>query len=208
VLWALAVVATAAFFTLVSIDVLDRHDEGALLVIFPPTALVAAVLWWVRRTWLQQLALLVSLVLSAAAVGEQVAETESAPGLSVWVLAVAWTVVAWTGRLQPRSTGLAFGGLAAIFGAMTSWSDVGIVLGLVSAVALLALALFERSLPLLAVAAFGLLQTAPRAAFEWFPGRLSASLTLILVGGLLVAAAVWVARHRVEKKPLTEAADV
>jgi hypothetical protein len=199
VLWVLAVAATATFFTLLSVDVLDRYDEDALLVIFPPTAVVAAVLWGMRRTWLQQLALLVPLVMSASAVGLQVAESDSAPGISAWVLAVAWTAVAWTGRLQPRATGLAFGGLAAIFGAMTTASDLGIVLGLTTAVAMLALALYERSLPLLAVAAFGLLQTAPRAAFEWFPGRLSASLTLIVVGGLLVGAAVWVARHRAEK---------
>jgi hypothetical protein len=199
VLWVLAVAATAAFFTVLSTDVLDRYDEDALLVIFPATALVATALWWRRRTWLQQLALLVPLVLSASALGVQVADSDSAPGIAMWVLAVAWTAVAWTGRLQPRVPGLAFGGVAAVFGAMTIASDLGIFLGLATAVAMLALALYERSLPLLAVAAFGLLQAAPRAAFEWFPGRLSASLTLIVVGGLLVGAAVWVARHRVGK---------
>lgn len=200
VLWVLGVAATATFFTLLAMDVLDRYDEHALLVTFPPTALVAAVLWWTRRTWLQQLALLVSLVLSASAVGLEVAESDSAPGIAVWILALAWVVVAWTGRIQPRATGLAFGGVAAVFGALTIGSELGIVLGLATAVAILALALYERSLPLLAVAALGLLQAAPRAAFEWFPGRLSASLTLITVGGLLVGAAVWVARHRGTKE--------
>ncbi|WP_460715721.1 DUF2157 domain-containing protein [Nocardioides dilutus] len=196
VLWVLAVAATAGFLTVLSVDVLDRYDEDALLVVFPPTAVVAAALWWMRRTWPQQLALLVSLAMSATAVGVQVTDSESAPGLAVWTLAVAWTAVAWTGWIQPRATGVAFGGLAAIFGAMTTGWDLGIVLGLVTAVVLLALALLERSLPLLAVAALGMLQAAPRAAIEWFPGRLSASLTLIVVGGLLVAAAVWVARHQ------------
>jgi len=199
VLWVFAVAATAAFFTVLSTDVLDRYDEDALLVIFPATALVAAALWWRRRNWLQQLALLVPLVLSASALGVQVADSDSAPGIAMWVLAVAWTAVAWTGRLQPRVPGLAFGGVAAVFGAMTIASDLGIFLGLATAVAMLALALYERSLPLLAVAALGLLQAAPRAAFEWFPGRLSASLTLIAVGSLLVGAAVWVARNRVGK---------
>lgn len=199
VLWVLGVAATAAFATVCSNDVLGRYDEDALITIFPPTALVAAALWRSRRTWLQQLALLVTLVLSAAAVGTEVAEPDSAPGVSVWILAVVWTAVAWTGRLQPRATGVAFGGLAAVFGAMTTTSELGIVLGLVTAGAMLALALYERSLPWLAVAAFGLLQAAPRAALEWFSGRLSVSLTLIVVGGLLVGAAVWVARHQGEK---------
>ncbi len=204
VLWVLAVAATAAVATVWSNDVLGRYDEAALVVVFPPTALVAAALWRMRRTWPQQLALLVTLVLSAAAVGVQVAEPDWVPGISVWVLAVAWTAVAWTGRLQPRATGLAFGGVAAIFGAMTTASEPGIVLGLATAAAMLAMALYERSLPLLAVAAAGLLQAAPRAAFEWFPGRLSASLTLIVVGGTLVGAAVWVARHRGGKRPPAE----
>jgi hypothetical protein len=202
VLWALAVAATGAFFAVLSTDVWNRHDEDALVVIGPATALVAAALWWMRRTWLQQLALLVPLMLSAAAVGLQVAEADSAPGISMWILAVAWCVVAWTGRLQPRNMGVVTGGLAAIFGASTTPDEqLGIVFGLATAAALLALALYERSLPWLAVAALGMLWTTPRAVIEWFPGRLSASLTLIVTGGVLVGAATWVARHQGHKKP-------
>lgn len=195
-LWALAVAATALFMTVLAGDVLDLHDEDALLAIFPPTALVAGLLWWVRRTWLQQLALLVPSVLSAAGIGVRVSDLDTVPGLAVWVVAALWLVLVWLGRLTPRTTGLAFGGVAAVFGAATMPSDAGILLGLATAVGLLVLALVERSLPLLAVAGFALLEAAPRAVVEWFPGRLSASLTLIAVGGVLVAAAVWVARHR------------
>ena len=197
VLWALAVAATGGFFAVLSIDVLHRYDEDALIVIGPATALVAAALWWQRRTSLQQLALLAPLLLSAAAVGLQIGDADSAPGIAVWALGVAWTAVAWTGRLQPRITGVAFGGLVAIFGASTtSAAQLGIALGLATAVAMLVLSMLERSLPWLAVTAFGLLWTAPRAVVEWFPGRLSASLTLIVTGGLLVGAAIWVARHQ------------
>jgi hypothetical protein len=57
-------------------------------------------------------------------------------------------------------------------------------------------ALWERSLPWLGVAAIALLGTMPRAADAWFPGRLSAALTLIVTGSALVGAAVWVARHQ------------
>jgi hypothetical protein len=120
----------------------------------------------------------------------------------VWLLAVAWTAMAWTGRLQPRNPGVAMGGLAATFGASTAaGAHLAIVLGLATAVAMLSLALYERSLPWLAVAALAILWTAPRAAVEWFPGRLSASLTLIVTGGLLVGSAVWVARHQAHRKP-------
>ena len=199
--WALAVAATGGFFGVFSTDVLNRYDEDALIIIGPATALVAAALWWQRRTWLQQLVLLVPLVLSAAAVALQLWDSDSAPGIAVWAFAVAWTAVAWTGRLQPRTTGVAFGGVAAIFGASTtSATQLGIALGLATAVALLVISMQERSLPWLGVTAFGLLWTAPRAVVEWFPGRLSASLTLIVTGGLLVGAAIWVARHQGNKK--------
>lgn len=196
VLWALGVVATGAFMAVVASDALDRYDEDALIVIFPPTALLAGVLWWLRRTWLQQLALLVPLLMSGAAVTMQATGTESAAaGATVWGVAIAWSALAWTGRLEPRMTGVGLGALGAVFGSLLMDNDVGILLGLLTAAAMVALALVDRSLPWLGVATIALLYTAPRAAVQWFPGRLSAALTLIVTGGLLVGAAVWVARH-------------
>jgi hypothetical protein len=75
-------------------------------------------------------------------------------------------------------------------------NDLGIALGLATAAATVVLALWDRNLAWLGVAALALLYTTPRAANQWFPGRLSAALTFIITGGLLVGAAVWVARHR------------
>ena len=86
--------------------------------------------------------------------------------------------------------------VGAVLGALTMEAEVGIALGLATAVAAAVVALRERSLPWLGVAAITMLWTMPRAADAWFPGRLSAALTLILTGGALVGAAVWVARHQ------------
>lgn len=197
VLWALAVVSAATFFTVLSVDVLHDGGDGRLLEIFPPTAAVAAVLWWRRRTFLQQLALLVPLLLTATAVGIELAGDESTwVGGITWVVAASWTALAWAGRLEPRGTGVAFGAVGAVFASLAMADDLGIALGLLTAVALVVAALAARSLPWLGVAAFAVLWTAPRAAVEWFPGRLSAALTLIVTGGLLVGAAVWVARQQ------------
>jgi hypothetical protein len=202
VLWALGVAASGVFFTVLSTDVLDRHDEDSLVVVGFGTAVVAAVLWWLRRSPLQQLALLVPLVIGAAGLGWQLGGDDSSlPSLAMWTVGAAWTALAWAGLLTPRATGVALGALAAVFGTMGTESDLLILLGLLTAVAMVALALSERSLPWLAVAALATLWTAPRAAVEWFPGRLSAALTLIVTGGLLVGAAVWVARHQGATKP-------
>nr|WP_246299263.1 DUF2157 domain-containing protein [Nocardioides panaciterrulae] len=205
VLWALAVAATGAFMVVFTSDVLDRQDESSLLVVGPCTAAVAAVLWWRRPTWLQQLALLVPVVLTAIGVGFQIGGTDSSwPGGMVWIAATVWAAAAWAGWLRPRVTGVPLGGLVATFGGLSIDNDLGIALALGTAVALVVLALYERSLPWLGVAAVAVLQSTPRAAVAWFPGRLSAALTLIVTGGLLVAAAVWVARHQGGPTALSE----
>lgn len=201
-LWAVGVLASGGFFTVLATNALHLQDEDALILVAPATALVAGVLWWRHRAWLNQLALFVAVVLSAVAVGLQVSGPDSrVPAATVWLVAVAWAVVAWVGWVEPRITGVALGALGAVFGSLFISGDVGIALALLTAVATVALALWERSLPWLGVGAIAMLYASPRAAVEWFPGRLSAALTLIVTGAALVGAAVWVARHRAEQPP-------
>jgi hypothetical protein len=69
----------------------------------------------------------------------------------------------------------------------TTW---GFVLAFLTLAALVVLALRLRELPLLVVAAVGALQVLPAAAVEWFPGSVIAPVGLLLVGLLLVGAAV------------------
>ena len=97
VLWAAAVVATGAFLVVLSADVLDRYDEHQLWIVGGGTAVVAAVLWWMRRTWLQQLALFVPLMLAAAGTGMELTSTDSAwAGATMWGVAAVWAVAANT----------------------------------------------------------------------------------------------------------------
>jgi hypothetical protein len=139
----------------------------------------------------------VPLMLAAVGTGMELTSTSSSwGGATMWAVAVVWAALSWAGWLEPRLTGVAFGVLGAVLGAMMMDADVGIALGLATAVATVVVALWERSLPWLGVAAIALLWTMPRAADAWFPGRLSAALTLIVTGGALVGAAVWVARHQ------------
>lgn len=202
VLWAIAVLAWGGFFALLATEVLDLHGEDAMIVFGPATAGVAGALWWLHRTWLNQLALFAAVVLSAVAVGLQISSSDSqVPGATVWVVAVGWSMLAWAGFIEPRVTGVAVGVVGAVFGSLSMTGDLGIALALLTAVATVALALRERSLPWLGVGAIAMLYASPRAAVSWFPGRLSAALTLIVTGGALVGAAIWVARHRGGQPP-------
>ncbi|GAB7007045.1 hypothetical protein JCM18899A_45180 [Nocardioides sp. AN3] len=197
VLWAAGVAATGALLAVVCAEVLDLYDEHQLWIVGSGTTAVAAVLWSLRRTALQQLALFVPLMLAAVGAGLEVTSTDSAwGGAAMWGVAVLWTTAAWLGRLEPRVSGVALGALGAVAGSLIMGDDVGIGLGLATGVATVALALAERNLVWLGVGAVALLLTTPRAANTWFPGRLSAALTFIVTGGLLVGAAAWVARRR------------
>ena len=197
VLWALGVAATAGFFGVFSTEVLNRYDEHALVVVGPCTAVVAGLLWWLRPTSLQQLGLFVPTTVAAVAVGLELSSTSSSwGGATMWSVAMVWAALSLAGWLEPRVTGVALGMLGAVLGAMMMDADVGIALALATAVAAGVLALWARSLPWLGVAAVALLWAMPRAAGAWFPGTLSAALTLIVTGGALVGAAAWVARHQ------------
>ncbi len=203
--WLMAVAATGAFAGVFAYDVLDWTDENLMLFVGTTSAAVALVLWWLRPAWPQQIALLVPLGITAATAAVKLVDDGDggqAPGWAVWGVALVWLALAWSGRLAPRRSGIAFGAVGLLVGAQitmntdTGSSDTGIILGLLTSAGLVALALFARELPLLGIAAIGILMSVPRAVGEWFPGRLGVPLALMATGALLIAAAVYVARHR------------
>lgn len=197
VLWAIGVATSAGFFAVFSLDVLGRHDYHSMVVIGPAAAVVAAALWWLRPTWLQQAALFVPLMVAVEGLGLELNSGDSRMGGALmWGAGIVWTTAALVRWLEPRTTGVAFGVLGAVLGSLIMDSDLGVGVGLLTAAAMITLALREHSLPWLGVSAIALLATAPQAANRWFPGRLSAALTFIVAGGVLVGAAVWVTRHR------------
>lgn len=197
VLWAAGVASGAAFFGVLSSDVWGRHSYHSLVVIGPAAAMLAAPLWRLRTTWLQQLAVFIPLMITADGLGlERTAGDSRTGGAYVWGLAMACATASMARWFGPRTTGVAFGVLGATVGALMMDDDLGIALGLTTAAVTIALALRARSLPWLGVATIALLATAPRAANQWFPGRLSASVTFIVTGAILVGCAVWVMRRR------------
>ena len=79
---------------------------------------------------------------------------------------------------------------------MTMPADGGIVLALCTVTALITLSVLARDLLVLALGAWGALQFLPIAISEWFPGEVAAAVALLIAGGVLVSAAIWIARRR------------
>jgi hypothetical protein len=69
------------------------------------------------------------------------------------------------------------------------------VLTLLTVVAVVGAAVAVRDLALLAVGSLGALASVPAAMTKWFPDSAAAAYALVLVGGVLVAVAVVIARR-------------
>ena len=197
VLWVGAVAAVFAALALLAADALRWHDNEMLVLAGGGATLVAVPLWALHRRVLQEAAALVPLLVAAAAGTTVAVDDDLAPMAVVWGIGVVWVLLAWADLLRPRQAGLVLGAVATIIASLTIESeDWGTALALITVVALVTLAVAIRDLPLLAVAAVGTLAVLPTIVVRYFPGVLSAALTLMLVGLLLVVAAVYTARRR------------
>jgi hypothetical protein len=207
VLWLGATLATAGFLGLLGDEVLGWYDEDLTLLVFAGATVLAVALWWRLPTVLQQVAVVAGLAGTAGAAAAQIHATEDLlPGLAVWGVGAIWFILGWGGVVRPRWTALLLGGIGLMIGpGMTMPADGGIVLALATVAALVALAVLARDLLVLGLGAWGALQFLPTAINEWFPGELTAAVVLLVVGGLLIAAAIWIAR-RGAGRPAAESA--
>jgi hypothetical protein len=197
VLWAAATVAAAGFTAVLADEVLDLRGTDMGLTVSGTATAVAALLWLAHRVPLQQVVLMVGAMLTAGAAMDQFLDGDWAIGIGIWAVALVWLVLGWTEVLRPPAMAMSFGALGMVFGASATMSgDAGIVLGLVTVVGVVLVAVIARELPMLAAGALGTLMIVPRAVNEWFPGDLAAPFVLLALGAGLVALAVWIARSR------------
>ncbi|TCC30762.1 DUF2157 domain-containing protein [Kribbella speibonae] len=197
VLWLLATAAAAGFAALFADIVLELHGVDIAIVSGVTATVVAAGLWSRLRTVAQQAAVFVALMVTTAAVVAKVTDDAHLPGLAVWGVGVVWFLLGVVGVTTPRRPVLALSALGILVGAvMTLPTDAGMVLALVTVVAIVVLAVRFRDLMLLGVGALGALNILPAVVTEWFPGDLAPPLVLLVFGGLLVAAALYTARRR------------
>jgi hypothetical protein len=205
VLWLLSTAATAALLAVFGNDVLGWQGEDVGLLTSAGTATLAGALWWRLRTVLQQLVLFAALLATAGTAAAQLSGSSTLSGVAVWGTGAVWFLLGWGGLIAPRRAAFALGAVGMLIGAgFTIPTDAGIALALATVTMLVVTAVLFRDLVLLAVGAVGALQILPSAIVKWFPGVLAAPLALLVVGGLLVAAAIYIAQLR-RDRPSAEA---
>ena len=192
-----AVVGTSA---LAATELAGLEDAASGLASFGPATVVAIVVWRLRTRALQEVAVLVGvLATSAALLGMADVELEDWGGLLVWAIGVAWLALAWGEVVRPARTGRVVGAAVALLGPMMAFGASGRwgpVLGVVTAGALVAASVPARETVLLALGVLGLFVFVPNLVFEYFGDELGAPVALLLSGVVLLGVALWIARSR------------
>jgi hypothetical protein len=203
VTWAGTVVATAGFLGLLAGDALDWDPAWVRVTAAGGAAVTAAVLWRRSNVLLQQVVFFVAAMVTAAMTTLALTDADPWPGFAAWCVAAVWLLLAWLDMVPSSRWARPLAAAATIVAAMTTFSsDPGMVLGLLTAVAVVGLAVQRHDLAMVAVGALGLLQMLPIVLTEWFPDTVAAPFVLFGVGAVVLALAVWTAtRGRGTKQP-------
>jgi hypothetical protein len=201
VVWVVSVAALAGFLGVWGSKVADLHGSDLALVVTGGTAAYAMAMFLARPSALQQLAMMGLIGGTATAALANVVGGDSWPGVGFWVVGVAWIVLGQVGALRPVRLARVAGAVLTLIGSMMTTSnlaDPALVFSLLTVTAVVTLAVVLSDLALLAVGSLGAIQAIIAAANEWFPNSLAAAVALLLVGGGLVATAIWIARRRAQ----------
>jgi hypothetical protein len=203
VLWLGSAAGVAFALWVIGRDTLGlTENERLALFAGLGTAAYAGLLWALSQSFLQQLALFAALASAAGSAAGLLPDGKgAASGLAIWGLGTMWLALAWGNLLSPRRASLALGAVGSIVGAMITLSagDWGYVFALLTVAALVALAVLLGDLIILGIAAVGALQVLPATVMHFYPGALTAPLALLVVGLLLLGAALYTTRHQVRQ---------
>ena len=205
--WVISVAAFAGGAAVVN-HMADTAGKTIFLTVTTSATGYAAVLWWLSRHAVQQLVTFGGVLLSAAAIVNFVVESPTSGifGVTLWLISVAWAIAGWLRRLEPWWAAVALGMVAALIAP----SAIGLTwamftLGIGTAAAVMAIAVYARFTPALGFGAIGMLGYVTGAVAHYLGDRLGLPSALALTGLLVLAAAVGVARAlpRMKRKPPT-----
>jgi hypothetical protein len=201
VLWFLAVAAVAGFAGVIADQVLHQSESVTGVTSGLAATAVGVLLWRLRVSSLQQVATFVSLLATVTALASVVAPANPGRfGGAVWAVGVTWLLLGSRRLFTPARTAEVLGALAMLTGAETmrttelrSW---GLVLGLLSAAALVGGGTATRRTVLLGVGAVGLFVFLFDAVMTWFGSGATVPLALLIAGGALLLVAALTNRTR------------
>ena len=204
-LWFAASAAVAGGVGVAAADLVDLGPEATALTVGGATAVFSLVLWSWRRTSLQQVAFAASTVgavMGGLALGD--VDLERFAGVVLWVLGVAWLLLAYADVPRPTGTAFVLGGSTAVLGPFVATSDDEmrwvLVLGLVTAVGLVGVSVLVHRTALLAIGTLGLFVHVPRIVFVFFGEALGPPVALFVTGIVLIGVALGLTRLRVRTR--------
>jgi hypothetical protein len=198
-LWFLSVAACAGLGEVWSDSLSnDRLDDGLLNAVM--ALVLAAVLWFVERRALQQVALFLSLTATFGSLADTAIGfgqgRQLVLGAGFLLLGGLWLELSRRGLVLPRRTAEALGALALIGGDQSLWAGENgwaLGLGLAVALGLIVAGSAGRRPVLLGLGAAALLLFLAEVAGDYWTS-LGAPLVFLLIGLTLVAAAVLIAK--------------
>lgn len=198
-LFVLATISLAFTVGLLSAEVLDWSESTTATLATLAALLVSSTLWWRRRSPIRHVALFASGLGFVLAFGTFFDQMEPEfVGLAIWGIGFAWGMLSWAGLLPPTSIGYTLAAGSLIVGSLAFGggedAGLGLLLGLVTAGALVAAGVFLSSTMVLAIGTVGVFIFVPRVIFEWFGGTAGGALALLITGLLLLVAAIVIGR--------------
>ena len=176
--------------------------EQRLLVAGALAAVQAALLWRRCPAGLLHLATFASLAITVGAASTYATVLHGeAIGVGLVLFAVAWALLATIDVVRPRLVAYLAACLLAVSGALsTAGPRWGAVFVVAVALGVVAFAVWQHSLPILAVGTYGMLAGIPAAADRLFHGSLAIAIGLLLAGLLLIGSAIWTTRRSARAK--------
>ncbi len=199
VLWLLATVAVAAFAGVLTRDFMQLADKNAILVAEAAWVACACPLWWRTRSAAQHLVAFAGVVALAETGVDRIDPHIGSfgYGLTLWLVAAAWSAATWRGYLLPELAGLLLAGAGLLTGAAIAMdAAAGQALAGATVAALFVTGVLTRRVLPIVFGAIGTLWIVPEVAHRYLPGSVWAPLSVAVTGFVLCAVAIWLARSR------------
>lgn len=199
-LWVLGTATVALWSGIFADLVLEVPDKAVPLLSSLAGLALALLLYVLSRSSLQQLVLVVAVGASLVSASVYLEQNVEGIGLAIWGIGVAWLILAWGEQVPPQTTAYVLGSLIMLVGPLAlidavSWAAI---LGVLSSVALVTVGVVVRRVVLLGIGGLGLFGYVPAAIFNYFGDSISIAVGLLISSGILLAAALVLARLRSE----------